>query len=294
MIYKTIPEGGKAMEIRCLNQNDVLRLLPDRDPFAHKRCFGRLLLLCGSVGYTGAAALAARAAVRGGAGLVFLGVPESIYAIEAAKLDEPIVFPLKDRAGKLSPDSLPEIFARLERADVCLLGPGIGLSHGTEQVVAEVLKQAKCPLILDADGITLAATHKDILRERTAPTILTPHDGEFRRLGLDPEPDRIAAVTALARQLNAIVLLKGHRTLITDGVTLYRNHTGNPGMATGGSGDVLSGLLAALLGQGIAPLEAAACAAWIHGAAGDLCAGEMGQYGLTPSDMVLTLPRLLK
>lgn len=282
------------MELRCLNQEDVRRLLPNRDPFAHKGCFGRLLLLCGAVGYTGAAALAARAAVRGGAGLVFLGVPQSIYAIEAAKLDEPIVFPLPDNDGKLSPAALPEIFSRLEKADVCLLGPGIGLSEGTEQVVVEVLRQAKCPLILDADGITLAAAHKDILRERTAPTILTPHDGEFRRLMAEPEPDRQAAAAALAQEINAIVLLKGHHTLITDGVTLYVNHTGNPGMATGGSGDVLSGLLAALVGQGIAPLEAAACAAWIHGAAGDLCAAELGQYGLTPSDMVLTLPRLLK
>lgn len=282
------------MDIRRLDREAVQRLLPDRDPNAHKGNFGRLLLLCGSVGYTGAAALAARAAVRGGAGLVFLGVPQSIYAIEAMKLDEPIVFPLPDEGGKLSPSALPEILHRLESADVCLLGPGIGLSDGVSQVVTEVLRAAKCPLILDADGITVAAAHMDILRERTAHTILTPHEGEFRRLGAEPEPNRIQAAMSMAQDTSSIVLLKGHRTVITDGVTLYENHTGNPGMATGGSGDVLAGLLAALIGQGMAPLEAAACAAWIHGAAGDLCARELGQYGLTPSDMVLTLPRLLK
>ncbi len=282
------------MDIRHLDQDSVYQLLPDRDPNAHKGCFGRLLLLCGSVGYTGAAALSARAAVRGGAGLVFLGVPQSIYAIEAVKLDEPMVFPLPDAEGKLSPEALPEILRRLETADVCLLGPGIGLGAGTAQVVVEVLRAAKCPLILDADGITLAAAHRNILRERAEPTILTPHDGEFRRLGMEPGPDRREAARSMAAETNSIVLLKGHRTVITDGAVLYENHTGNPGMATGGSGDVLSGLLAALVGQGIPPLEAAACAAWIHGAAGDLCARELGQYGLTPSDMVLTLPRLLK
>lgn len=282
------------MDVRMLNRDAVNRLLPHRDPHAHKGCFGRLLLLCGSVGYTGAAALAARAAVRSGAGLVFLGVPQSIYAIEAVKLDEPIVFPLPDKEGKLSTDALPEILRRLETADVCLLGPGIGLGEDVGQVVREVIGQARCPLILDADGITLAAKHMDILRERTAPTILTPHDGEFRRLGLEPGPDHQTAARAMAEKTASIVLLKGHRTIITDGGVLYENHTGNPGMATGGSGDVLAGLLAALVGQGIAPLEAAACAAWIHGAAGDLCAEAWGQYGLTPSDLVLALPRLLK
>ena len=134
----------------------------------------------------------------------------------------------------------------------------------------------------------------DALKARRAPTVLTPHDGEFRRLGGAVGPDRMASAAALAQTLGAVVLLKGHRTVVTDGTRGYENRTGNPGMATGGSGDVLAGLLVSLLGQGLPPLEAAACAAWVHGAAGDLCAGAWGQYGLTPSDMVEALPRFLK
>ncbi|MCI6729258.1 MAG: NAD(P)H-hydrate dehydratase [Candidatus Faecousia sp.] len=281
------------MEIRVLDERAVHRLLPERDPWGHKGDFGRLLLLCGSVGYTGAAALAARAAVRSGAGLVFLGVPRSIYAIEAVKLDEPIVFPLPDDGSCLSASAIPEILERLQRCDVCLVGPGLGQGPGVLPVVQAVLEKARCPVVLDADGINVLAAHKDRLRERTGVTILTPHDGEFARLG-GGHGDRLEDTAALAKDLKAVILRKGHRTLVTDGERAYENRTGNAGMATGGSGDVLAGLLTALLGQSIPPLEAAACAAWLHGRAGDLCAQTMGQYGMTPSDMVKTLPRLLK
>lgn len=282
------------MNHRILDSQAVGYLLPDRAPDAHKGDFGKCLLLCGSVGYTGAAALAARAAVRGGAGLVFLGVPQAIYAIEAVKLDEPMVFPLADREGRLSEAAIPAALSRLASMDVCLVGPGLGQSPGVEALVRAVLEKAGCPVVLDADGINVMAAHMNVIRERRFPTILTPHDGEFRRLGAEPGPDRVQAAADMARKLGAVVLLKGHRTLVTDGSTVYENPTGNPGMATGGSGDVLAGLLTALLGQGMAPLEAAACAAWVHGAAGDLCAGERGQYGMTPSDLVEALPRLLK
>ena len=277
-----------------LNHEKVLQLLPDRDPFAHKGKFGKILLLCGSRGYTGAAALSARGALRSGAGLVFLGVPESIYAIEAVKLDEPVVFPLPDCGGTLSVDAVPEILERLPRLDAVLIGPGLGQSKGTFAVVKAVLENFHGPVAVDADGINNLSRHKDILRGREYPTILTPHDGEFARLGGVIGTDRSASAEALAKELGAIVLLKGHRTVITDGDKTYVNHTGNPGMAVGGSGDVLAGIIVSLLGQGIAPLEAAACGAWLHGAAGDLCAAEIGQYGMLPSDLVEALPRLLK
>ena len=133
----------------------------------------------------------------------------------------------------------------------------------------------------------------DLLRGRRSPTVLTPHLGEFRRVTADG-PDKAASAVALAKETGTVVLLKGHRTVITDGDTVYRNPSGNPGMATGGSGDVLSGMITALLGQGIGPLEAAACGAWLHGAAGDICAEELGQYSMLPSDMLEVLPRLLK
>ena len=277
-----------------LNHEKVLQLLPDRDPFAHKGKFGKILLLCGSRGYTGAAALSARGALRSGAGLVFLGVPESIYAIEAVKLDEPVVFPLPDCGGTLSADAVPEILKRLPRMDAVLIGPGLGQSEGTLAAVKAVLENFHSPVVVDADGINNLSRHKDILRGREYPTILTPHDGEFARLGGVIGPDRSASAATLARELGAIVLLKGHRTVITDGEETYVNHTGNPGMAVGGSGDVLAGIIVSLLGQGLPPLEAAACGAWLHGAAGDLCAAEIGQYGMLPSDLVEALPRLLK
>lgn len=277
-----------------LNHEKVLAILPDRDDFAHKGDFGKILLLCGSRGYTGAAALAAMGALRSGAGLVFLGVPESIYAIEAVKLTESIVFPLPDENGMLSGAAVPQILERLPRMDAVLIGPGLGQSAGTLAAVKAVLEGFDGPVVVDADGINILAAHKDILRGRAASTILTPHDGEFARLGGVIGNDRAAAAENMARQLGCIMLLKGHETVITDGVETYINHTGNPGMAVGGSGDVLAGILVSLLGQGIAPLEAAACGAWLHGAAGDLCAARMGQYGMLPGDMVSALPRLLK
>ena len=282
------------MNIKKLDHESVLSLLPDREPFAHKGDFGRVLLLCGSRGYTGAAALAAMGALRSGAGLVYLGVPESIYAIEAVKLTEAVVFPLPDVEGKLSSDAIPELRERLPQMDAVLIGCGLGQSAGTFAVVKAVLEAAECPVVLDADGINVLAAHKDILRGRKFPTILTPHDGEFARFGGTIGPDRMASAARFAREWNAIVLLKGHRTCITDGVTGYENHTGNPGMAVGGSGDVLAGIIVSLLGQGIGPLEAAACGAWLHGAAGDLCASEIGQYGMLPTDMLRKFPRLMK
>ena len=280
--------------IRRLNHKLVLSLLPDRNPWGHKGNFGKLLLLCGSRGYTGAAFFAAMGALRAGAGLVFLGVPESIYGIEAVKLNEPVIFPLPDAGGRLSADAVPEILTRLPQMDAVLVGPGLGQSEGTLAVVRAVLEKAECPVVVDADGINVLSAHRDLLRGRKLPTILTPHDGEFARLGGVIGEDRMAAAAALAEELGCVVLLKGHETCITDGTDGYLNPTGNPGMAVGGSGDVLAGVITALLGAGLSPLEAAACGAWLHGASGDRCAAELGQYGMLPTDMLSALPRLMK
>ena len=282
------------MQIQSLDHSSVLNLLPDRDSFGHKGTFGKVLLLCGSRGFTGAAYLAAMGALRTGAGLVFLGVPESIYEIEAVKLNEPVVFPLPEEEGKLSTQAIGEILERLSQMDAVLIGCGLGQSPGTLAVVKAVLEQAKCPVVLDADGINVLGEHKDILRGRAYATILTPHDGEFLRFGGKLGEDRMASARQFSRDWNCILLLKGHRTCITDGRTGYLNHTGNPGMAVGGSGDVLAGMIVSLLGQGLPPLEAAACGAWLHGAAGELCAEELGQYGMLPTDMLTRIPRLMK
>lgn len=280
--------------VKHLNHESVLNILPDRDVNANKADFGRILLLCGSRGFTGAAALAAMGALRTGAGLVYLGVPESIYAIEAIKLDEPVVFPLADEGGMLSDRSIGDIKGRLGTMDAVLVGPGIGRSPGTRAVVTAVLESYQGPVVLDADGINVLSGHRDVLRGRKYPTILTPHDKEFRRIGGDLSVDRIQAAESFAREMGVVLLLKGHETIITNGQQTYVNGTGNPGMAVGGCGDVLSGMIVSLLGQGIEPIEAAAAAAWLHGKAGDVCAQELGQYGMLPTDMLRALPRLLK
>ena len=167
-------------------------------------------------------------------------------------------------------------------------------SANTLSVVKAVLEQARCPVVVDADGITVLREHKDILRGRMYPTILTPHDGEFLRFGGTAGDDRMASCAYFAKEWNCILVLKGHETCITDGQTHYRNKTGNPGMAVGGSGDVLAGMIVSLLGQDVDPIKAAACGVWLHGAAGDLCAERLGQYAMLPSDMLEALPRLLK
>ncbi len=282
------------MDTYILNHSTVQNCIPKRDPWAHKGDFGKILLLCGSKGYTGAAALAAMGALRSGGGLVYLGVPESIYTIEAIKLTEPIVFPLPDENGMLSVNAEVEVRKNLLGKDSVLIGPGLGQSEGTFRAVQTVLKHFNGPVILDADGINVIASHKDIVRGRTSPTILTPHDGEFCRLFGRKPVDRIKDAATLALELGTVVLLKGHETIITDGKHCYINKTGNAGMAVGGSGDVLSGIILGLLGQGLTPLLAAACGAWLHGAAGDICEQEIGQLGMLPSDMLQVLPRLLK
>ena len=281
------------MQILELDYKQVLSILPDRRQDAHKGDFGRILLLCGSRGYTGAAALAAMGALRSGAGLVYLAVPESIYAIEAVKLTEPVVLPLPDKDGMLSSEAVKPVLELLPKMDAVLVGPGWGKSEGNLAVLQTVLSEFAGPVVLDADGINLLARHKDLVRGRSGATILTPHDGEFRRL-MPMSDGRQASAVSLARELGCVVLLKGHGTLITDGEYCYRNPTGNPGMAVGGSGDVLAGIIVSLLGQGLEPLHAASVGAWLHGAAGDRCAEKMGQYGMLPSDVLLELPRLLK
>ena len=282
------------MEIMELNHKDILRILPDRDPEGHKGTFGKILLICGSLGYTGAAALSAMGALRSGAGLVYLAVPESIYAIEAVKLTEPVILPMPDSDGMLAPESVEKIRELLPKMDAVLIGPGMGLGEGPLAVLKTVLLEAICPVVVDADGITMLAMHKDILRGRSCPTILTPHAGEYARLMGSVGQDRTEAALRLAQDFGCTVLLKGKGTVITDGIRVYRNPTGNPGMAVGGSGDLLAGMITAFLGQKIPVLESAACAAWVHGASGDLCAEEFGHYAMLPTDMLQKLPRLLK
>ena len=174
-----------------LTHQDILNILPERKSDGHKGNYGKLLLLCGSRGYTGAAALAAMGALRSGAGLVFLGVPESIYAIEAVKLTEAIVFPLPDENGMMSVEAIPVIREKLKAVDAVLIGCGLGISTGTMSVLDTVLREFKGPVVVDADGISMVAQCPELLKERIHPTILTPHEGEFLRVGIGLDEDRV-------------------------------------------------------------------------------------------------------
>jgi NAD(P)H-hydrate epimerase len=278
-----------------LNAALVKSWLPERPENGHKGTFGKVCILAGSEGYTGAPVLSSRSAVRGGTGLVFLLVPRCIYPIVAVKCDEAMPSPLPCRGAVLAGEALESILGRMRDCDAALIGPGLGRSQEQDALVLSLLRELKLPLVLDADGLNAASRHK--LEADLGPhCILTPHDGEYQRLmGRWPGEDRVAAAVNLSREWNgAVAVLKGHRTVITDGSEVYVNPTGNAGMAKGGSGDVLAGLMVSLLSQGMAPVRAAAAAVWIHGSAGDLCKAELGERAMTPSDLIDHLAAVLK
>ena len=270
------------------------KAFPVRRRDTHKGDYGRVLLICGSTWFTGAPVLAANAALRSGSGLVYLAVPEKIHPIVASKTDSAIVLPMPcDDGGRLSLKALPLLLELLEKMDACLLGPGLGRSFELDQLVSGIISSCRIPLVLDADGLNAISAHMDVLREATCPIVLTPHEGEFARLTQERIADRVLGAGHLAADTGCVVLRKGHETIITDGSEIYVNRTGNPGMAVGGSGDVLAGIVVSVLGRGVIPLEAAAAAAWVHGAAGDLCAANMGEYAMGPADLVNALQHLL-
>ena len=282
------------MEERILTHKDVTNILPERNPWAHKGDFGRVLLLCGSRGYTGAAALCAMGCLRCGAGLVYLGVPECIYTIEAVKMNEAIVLPFPEMDGTFSVATKDVLCSYLEKMDAVVVGPGLGQSEGTTAVLKLVMERFTGPVVVDADGINLLSQHMYLLRERTAPTIIPPHVGEYLRIHPGADLTTTLDAARFAKEWGCILVLKGHETLITDGTVCYRNRTGNPGMAVGGSGDVLAGMVGGLIAQGLTLIEAVAVSVWLHGAAGDLAAARLGQYAMLPTDLLEDLPRLMK
>ena len=278
-----------------IGQELVRRLLPRREPEGHKGTFGKVLCLCGSVGYTGAPVFASRGAVRSGAGLVFLGVPESIWPVAAVKSDEAMPFPLPEAEGRLSLLAEETIRRRAAGCDAVLLGCGLGRGRQTDALVRRLMDLPQ-PLVLDADGINALAGHMDEWeRRRGRVTVLTPHEGEFLRVGGNLSQGRTAAAEDFARRSEAVVVLKGPGTVVAGPDGRCRvNTTGNCGMAKGGSGDVLSGVVLALLGLGMDAFDACCCAVWLHGRSGDLAAQEKGQWGMTPTDLLERLPQALR
>jgi len=282
--------------MKPITQELVRALLPARAPDGHKGTFGKVYICGGCTGYTGAPVYAGEAAARTGCGLVFVGVPEDVYPIVAARCAVSMVHPL--------PAAYPALLERVRACNAALIGPGLGRAAETEKTVLALLRDLPGPVVLDADGINAAAAHMDVLegrRDLHRVTVLTPHEGEFARLGgglapgsASPE-QRVQAAAAFAQRYGCVLVLKGPGTVVAapDGRTLV-NTTGNCGMAKGGSGDLLAGMVLSLIGQGAAAFDAAACAVWLHGRAGDLCAQELTCYAMTPPDMIERLPAVFK
>ncbi|HEX5760209.1 MAG TPA: NAD(P)H-hydrate dehydratase [Thermoanaerobaculia bacterium] len=287
---------GAPGALHLLVEDEAAALLPPRPPGAHKGDCGHALLIAGSAGKAGAALLAARGAVRGGAGLVTVAVPEPLLAaVDLASL-ESMTLALPARPdGSLAEGAVERVRAALAGKGALALGPGLGTQPETAAAVRRIARESPVPLVVDADGLNAFAGHLPELAARMVATILTPHPGEMGRLlGIptaEVEADRLGAAERAARETGAVVLLKGRRTLVaTPEGAVWVIPTGNPGMATGGTGDVLTGLLAALLAQGLEPLDAALAGAYVHGLAGDLAAERQGTRGLSAGDLAEALP----
>jgi len=277
----------------------VGRWLPFRGNSSHKGNYGRILIISGSRGLAGAACLTAEAAARSGAGLVTLGVPDAVYIPVAAKLTEVMVTPLPDtESGTLSRDALPKIRSLMENVDVLALGPGLSVNPETVEVIREISAHAHIPAVIDADGLNALAGNPEILKQVKQPIVLTPHPGEMARLAgvttRSVQQGRLNLARSLASAWKVVLVLKGAGTITADPEeNIYINPTGNPGMATGGSGDVLTGIIAGLMAQGVEAAWAAAAGVYLHGLAGDLAAKEKGMMGLIAGDILDVLPMAL-
>ena len=274
---------------------ETIPKLKPRAVDAHKGDFGKVCIIAGSIGMSGAAALAGRSALRAGAGLVRVATPKSVLLIVASI--EPsfttIALP-EDSLGRISAKAINPILEAVSENDVVAFGPGVGISGALRSVLEALLEQKQLRLIIDADGLNNLAGIKDWPIKLKAKLVLTPHPGEMKRLwsALFREPlppDRRQQAVQMAQQTKTVVALKGAGTVVTDGQKVYINKTGNPGMATAGSGDVLTGVITALAGQGLSDFDAAVLGVYIHGLAGDIAAEKIGQVSLMTTDIIQAL-----
>ena len=276
-------------------------LLPARPPETHKGDLGHVFVIAGSEAMTGAGILCSLAALRTGAGLVTLAVPKSLHGVVASKVMEVITRPFPETKTKsLSLQALPEMLRFIEqRIDVVAIGPGLSEAPQTQQLVRRLLPQLTKPCVIDADGLNALVRHASVLNQMKLPPIVTPHPGEMARLFQRPRDEvmrkRQHIAKSFATSHRSVTVLKGYRTVVAniDG-QLSINETGNPGMATAGAGDVLTGMIAGLLGQRLKPFDAARLGVYLHGLAGDLAAAEQGQVGLIASDLLATIPRAIR
>ena len=276
------------------------RVFPRRKPDTHKGDYGHIFILAGSLGLSGAAVLCANSAMRSGAGLVTLGVPEGVYSIIAKKAyPEVMVRPLAETKDKtLSLKAYPAIMSLIEKTDVLAVGPGLSRNPQTQKLIRRIISNIHKPMVIDADALNALSGNLEILRINPNLKILTPHPGEFSRLSGAPrvyiQKNRETLAKKFAYDYNIILVLKGHNTVVASPNKLYVNKTGNPGMATAGSGDVLTGIISALLGQGLDGFSAAKSGVYLHGLAGDLAARKKTKPGMIASDIIDHIPEGIK
>lgn len=269
-----------------------------REKNSHKGTFGRQLNICGSYQMPGAAVICAEGALKTGVGLLKCVFPKSIYPVMTAHLIQPVFKPLCENEAKtVSIGAVNDILAELNWADSIALGCGLGNNDDVQVIVSQVLKNSRVPVVLDADGLNAAASFIDIIKDRTAPLVITPHPAEMARL-IDDEVEnvqsnRIGVAKSFAAENDCIVVLKGANTVVTDGKTVYVNTTGNSGMAMGGTGDMLTGMIASFIAQGLSPYSAAGAAVYIHGLCGDITARELSRRGMTVENMLELLGALM-
>jgi ADP-dependent NAD(P)H-hydrate dehydratase / NAD(P)H-hydrate epimerase len=289
-----------APQAEVLERETIRWLVPRRDPDSHKGSYGHLLVVAGSRGKTGAAILSSRAAMRSGAGLATLAAPRGLNSIFAGALVEVMTEPLRDNAAEeIEPLSDDEWRRLLERKDALLFGPGIGISHATQNILRWLLRNLAMPWVIDADGLNNLVLEIDRLRHARVPPVLTPHPGEMARLTgkstTEVNADRVGIARSFAIEHRCHLVLKGARTVIaTPDGKIFINPTGNPGMASAGTGDVLAGILTALLGQGLGPEDAMKLGVYLHGFVGDTAAETKGSVGLIASDIIEGLPSGLR
>jgi len=277
------------------------KLLPPLSPRpaeSHKGDYGSVLVVAGSRGLTGAAVMASRAALRAGAGLVTLACAEELNDIFEIKLTEVMTIALPGSPnGTIGIKALPELVSLHERFDVVLIGPGLGLNDQTRELVRGFVMACRRPVVIDADGLNALAGGVDALGAVASRCVITPHPGEMARLCARSVADVLAdppgVAVEFAGRFKAVVALKTHRSVVTDGETVYVNDTGNPGMASAGTGDVLAGMIAAFVGQGIESLSAAALGVYLHGLAGDLARDRKGEVSMIAGDVLDALPEAI-
>ncbi len=275
--------------------------IKSREKDTHKGTYGKVGIVAGSIGMAGSVCMASMSSLRSGSGLVYTVVPSSISNIVCIKLTECVIRTIgnfSNLIGYFVKNDIPHIMKAIEDCDCIVLGPGIGTNEETKTVVNHILINYNKPLVLDADGLNCINQDVSVLNKRKAPTVITPHTKEFERLlknsGIE-YTDRINTSIEFSNKYNVITLLKGYNTVVTNINSQYHiNPTGNPGMATAGSGDILSGIIASLIGQGIDAFNAACCGAYIHGLAGDLTAKDKGEYGLIATDIIENIPYAIK